>query len=417
MAFIKQEIDNLTHEVPKHGPLQNLKVVFSAVQTAGPWGPHLLAEWGADVIWLEYVKYGGDQLRSYKNSCEIDHRNERSMALDIFAPEGMEIFKKLVEDADIFLVGGKGPNFTEKGITDDFLWAINPQLTICRLSGYGQDGDKDYIYRPCFDGIAQADTGFMSQNGMPGGPPIPSYPYACDMYSALFCCASMLAGVVRARETGKGESIDVAMTEVLLRIEGPYNFCDYLNDGILYPQPGDKDPMVLAEGVFKAKDGYLLFNVLGAPQVKQFMTDIGCEELYGTEDYPVDTAFMPRQTPHGEYVSQKIDEWCLNYTVDEIAKYMEGIGAAYAPVLRFPDVPNHPQYNAREMFVNYDTMEGEDFKAINIVPRFNVNPTKIWRAMPKYGYDTVSILEGLGYGKDQIDDLFEKRVINDYEHQ
>ena len=113
MPYIKQNVNNNLHHPVKAGPLQGVKVVFSAVQVAGPFGPHMMAEWGADVIWIESTKNGGDPLRNYRQA-EADHRNDRSLALDLFSPEGMEIFKQLIADADIFLTAGKGPSLIRR---------------------------------------------------------------------------------------------------------------------------------------------------------------------------------------------------------------------------------------------------------------------------------------------------------------
>jgi L-carnitine CoA-transferase len=410
MAFIKQNVDNSKHYPPKAGPLQDVKVVFSAVQVAGPFGPHLMAEWGADVIWLESTKNGGDPLRAYRQA-EADHRNDRSMALDIFSTEGMEVFKKLIAGADVFLTSGKGPSFIRRGITDEFLWSINPQLVITRISGYGQeDAHPDYLNRACFDGIAQAMSGYMSQNGMPDGPPIPGYPYVGDLFTAVYSCAATLAALTRARETGVGESVDVAMTEVLLRLI-TYNIVDYLNDGIIYDKPGDKDPVQMAVGVYKTKDGFLLMNVLGVPQLKQFFSDIGVEHLYGTEEYPNTMAYIPMLSSKAPLIAEKIDKYMLAKTSAEHQAYFDSIAVACSPVLGFPDLPNHPQYDARKMFVEWETMYGEEYKAVNIVPRFKVNPTKIWRAMPTQGYDNDAILSDLGYSDEEIAELYNKGVI------
>lgn len=410
MPYIKQNVNNNLHRPVKAGPLQGVKVVFSAVQVAGPFGPHLMAEWGADVIWIESTKNGGDPLRNYRQA-EADHRNDRSLALDIFSPEGMEVFKKLIADADVFLTAGKGPSLIKKGITDEFLWAINPSLVIARISGYGQeDADPEYLNRACFDGIAQAMSGYMSQNGMPDGPPIPGYPYVGDLFTAVYGCAATLAALTRARETGKGESIDIAMTEVLMRLE-TYNIVDYLNDGIIYDRPGDKDPVQMAVGVYKTKDGFLLMNVLGVNQLKQFFTDIGLEDLYGTEEYPTTMSYIPMLSSKAPLIAQKIDEYMLTKTNAEHEAYFESIKVACSPVLGFPDLPDHPQYTARKMFVEWDTMTGETYKGVNIVPRFKVNPPQIWRAMPTHGYDNDTILEDLGYSEDQIAELYKKGVI------
>lgn len=406
---IKQNVDNSAHRPPKAGVLQNVKVLFSAKETAGPFGPHLMAEWGADVIWIETTKGGGDTNRNYLQS-EHEHRNDRSLSLDIFSEEGMEIFKKLIKEVDIFLVGGKGPSFIRRGITDEFLWEINPKLVITRLSGYGQEGDPNYINRACYDGIAQAFSGFMSQNGEPGREPLPAYPYVGDYYTAVFGTAATLAALIRAKETGKGESIDLAMYEVLVRME-TYNLINYLNQGVLYDKPGNRDPIQQAVGVYKTKDGYILMNILGREQIKKFMFDIGAGDIYGTEGYPETMSFIPTSSPKVKEIDTLIDTYMLSKTSAEHEAIFLDMKVACSPILTFADLPDHPHYKEREIFVEWETMQGETYKGTNIAPKFKVNKPKIWRAMPKRGYDNDCILGDLGYSEKEIEKLYENGVV------
>jgi L-carnitine CoA-transferase len=406
---VKEFFDNSTHRPPQFGVLQGVKVVFSAVEVAGPLGPHFMAEWGADVIWLENVN-GGDTNRNYRPS-EHEHRNDRSMSLDIFSEEGMEVFKKLIKEAEVFLVAGKGPNFIRKGITDEFLWEINPKLVITRISGYGQeDADPNYIDRPCYDGIAQAMSGYMSQNGTPESP-MPAYPYVGDLFTALFSLSSTLAALIRARETGKGESIDIAMTEVLMRLS-TYNMVDFLNDGRTYPRPGAKDPIQGATGIYKTQDGFLFTNILGRKQMKQLFTMIGCEDIYGTGDFKEGFSFINMNWDKADYVESKVEEYFATKTNEEHIKIFDDMKVAAAPVLSFDDVVKHPQYKARDMWVDWETMTtDETYKGVNVVPRFKVNQPRIWRSMPHIGYDNEAILEDLGYSQDKINEFYDKGVI------
>ena len=110
-------------------------------------------------------------------------------------------------------------------------------------------------------------------------------------------------------------------------------------------------------------------------------------------------------------IAKKIDEYMLTKTNAEHEAHFEAIKVACSPVLGFPDLPDHPQYTARKMFVEWDTMTGETYKGVNIVPRFKVNPPRIWRAMPTHGYDNDAILEDLGYSQAQIADLYGKGII------
>ena len=250
----------------------------------------------------------------------------------------------------------------------------------------------------------------MSQNGEPGGAPLPAYPYVGDYYTAVFGTAATLAALTRARETGKGESIDLAMYEVLVRMES-YNLINYLNEGVIYDKPGNRDPIQQAVGVYKTKDGYILMNILGKEQIKKFMHDIGAGHIYGTEGYPETMSFIPTSSPKVEEVGKLIDDYMASKTSEEHEAIFLEMKVACSSILTFADLPDNPHYKEREIFVEWETMQGETYKGTNICPKFKVNKPEIWRAMPTRGFDNDVILKDLGYSEEKISELYEKKVI------
>jgi L-carnitine CoA-transferase len=150
--------------VPAFGNLQGLKVVYSAVEIAGPVAAQVMAEWGADVTWIENT-FNGDSMRDTTYVKELERRNQRSLSLDIFSEEGKEVLLNLIETADIFIESSKGPAFAKRGITDELLWKHNKSLVIVHISGYGHYGDMDRVNRAAYDQTAQAFSGYLSQNG------------------------------------------------------------------------------------------------------------------------------------------------------------------------------------------------------------------------------------------------------------
>ena len=117
----------LPTEKPSFGPLDDVKVVYAAVELACPKAADLMADWGADVTWLENTG-AGDTIRDTAYIKQAERRNQRSVALNYFSEEGKEIFFKMIKDADIFMEASKGGTWARKGITDEVLWEINPKL-------------------------------------------------------------------------------------------------------------------------------------------------------------------------------------------------------------------------------------------------------------------------------------------------
>ncbi|MFB6468713.1 L-carnitine CoA-transferase [Cytobacillus sp. Hz8] len=394
--------------MPVFGNLQGLKVVYSAVEIAAPEAAQMMAEWGADVTWIENT-FNGDSMRDTTYVKELERRNQHSLSLNLFSEEGREVFLKLIETADIFIESSKGPVYEKRGITDELLWEHNKSLVIVHVSGYGQYGVPDRVNRAAYDQTAQAFSGYLAQNGAEDQPMIAA-PYTGDYMTALMVVGSSLAALHKAQKTGEGESIDVAMYEVMLRM-GAYYMMDYLNGGILYPRAGARHQNLCGIGVYKCKDGFLSLCLYGAPQNKAILERIGLGYLWGTDEYPEGTTALWLDSPKADLIQQKIEEYLLTQPVDEVEKDFSDCKIAANKMLTFEELPDHPHFIEREAFIEWETIEGKKCKGPNIFPKFKNNPGQVWRPMPTLGMDTEDILLNLGYSNERIQELCEKRII------
>lgn len=158
-------------EMPKFGNLQGIKVLSIGSAIAGPFVGTLFAEQGADVIYAEST-ISPDMFRMFGDVFTVEHRNQRSITLDVPSPGGRRILARLLEKCDLLVENSKGGTWAKWGLTDDVLWKINPKLVIAHISGFGQTGDPAYISRGSFDPIGQAFSGFMAINGEPDPAPL-----------------------------------------------------------------------------------------------------------------------------------------------------------------------------------------------------------------------------------------------------
>ena len=304
-------------EKPSYGPLDGVKVVYAAVELACPKAADLMADWGADVVWLENTG-AGDTIRDTAYVKQAERRNQRSVALNYFSEEGKKVFFDLVKDADIFMEASKGGTWARKGITDDVLWELNPKMVIVHVSGFGQEGDPKMVKRAAYDLTVMAYSGIIMQNGTEEQPMLPG-PYAGDYFNTLMIASSALAALYKAEKSGKGESIDLAMYETLLAI-GQYYLVDYLNEGIKWPRPGARNQNLCGIGEFKCKDGFLGVCLYGVDQNKYFLETIGLGHLWGTEDIPEDTSGLWLSNPHADEIQKAFEEYCLansKYDIEE----------------------------------------------------------------------------------------------------
>ncbi len=398
----------VAYEVPAFGPLQGVKVVYSAVEIAVPTTCQIMAEWGADVTWLENV-YTGDSMRDTKYVKEHERKNMKSLSINIFSDEGKEILLKLVKDADIFIESSKGPAFAKRGITDELLWGVNPKLVIVHISGFGHTGDPAMVNRAAYDITTQAYSGYLIQNGSPKEP-MYAGPYAGDYFSGLFTLGSALAALHKAQVSGIGESVDVAMYEAMLRV-GSYYMMDYLNEGTIYPRPGQGHQNLCGIGVYECADGYISLCLYGVKQNKYLLETIGLGHIWGTEEYPEDTSALWLNGPKAELIEEKLRAYLGTQRRTDVEKDFSEHAIAAQVVMTFDDIVKERHFKEREAFVELENVEGKTIKMPGIFPKFKRNPGQIWRPMPTLGMDTENILTDLGYSKSQIDALSEKNIV------
>lgn len=388
--------------VPEFGVLSGVKVVYAAVEIAAPTAAALMAEWGADVVWIENTRTG-DSMRDTAWVKEMERRNQRSVALNPFTDQGREVLLDLVADADIFIESSKGPTYARRGITDELLWERNPALVIVHVSGFGQYGVPERVNRAAYDLTVQAYSGYLAQNGTPEQPMAP-LPYVGDYFTSEMVTASALAALHKARTTGQGESIDVAMYEVMLRV-GAYYLMDYLNAGTRYPRPGARHPNLCGIGEYRCADGFIGLCVYGVPQNKYLLERIGLGHLWGTEDYPEDTAALWLDGPAAQLIEEHLDAFCLTQKARELEDELSAVGIAANAVLEFDDLLAEEHVAQREAIVDWRTHDGDPVRGVGIVPKFVRHPGRIWRPMPTLGMDTDTVLAEAGYAPERIERL------------
>ncbi len=398
----------LATEKPTFGVLDDLKVVYAAVELAVPKACCLMAEWGADVTWLENTG-AGDTIRDTAWVKQAERRNQRSVALDYFSEAGKQVLLRMLAEADVFIESSKGGTWAKKGLTDEVLWAVNPKLVIVHVSGFGQTGVPEMVTRAAYDLTVMAYSGYMSQNGTPEQPMNPG-PYAGDYFNSLMILSSTLAALHKVARTGRGEAIDVAMYETLLAI-GQYYLVDYLNAGVVWPRPGPRNQNLCAIGEYKCADGFIGLCVYGVTQNRYLLETIGLGELWGTADYPEDTSALWLSSPKAQLIEAKLEEYLATQKVADVERDFSANRIAAQKVMEFPDLVAEEHLTERGVWLDWQTADGEQFKGLGVFPRFGQHPGQVWRPMPHQGYDTSNVLARLGYTPAEITGLIESGVI------
>ncbi len=396
---------------PRFGSMEGVRVLGVGTNIAGPVACTFFAEQGASVIQVESTK-APDMFRNMGNAWAIEHRNSRSIALDVRSEKGEEVLKKLIAQSDILIESSKGGTWKRWGLDDEALWAINPALVIAHVSGYGQTGVDDYISRASFDTIGQAFGGYVAVNGMPDPAlPLPVVPYTCDYVTALFTAMATSMALYRARATGEGESVDVAQYEVMARIQGNF-LIDAVNGGSQPPRLGNfGNAFVAIPNVMRCADGNCVTFALGGAAVCK-----RAEELLGLAtdpDFePFHAGYRKADGPRAQKMLEALQAYCDAHSAQEVNDAFNDRQIPCSMIMTFEMMVENEQYQARNTLITWDDpVHDKEVLGVGCIPAFTRNPGQVFRGGPAYGMDNDDVLEELGFASGEIAQMYAEGII------
>jgi crotonobetainyl-CoA:carnitine CoA-transferase CaiB-like acyl-CoA transferase len=265
---------------PKGAPtaLDGLLVVDFTRVVAGPACTQTLADFGAEVIKIENPD-GGDDTRAYEHA-EIGgesaaylslNRNKRGIALDLTVSEAREVARELISRADVVVENFSAGVMRKFGLDYASVAPTNPRLVYCSISAYGRKGP--FASRPGFDPITQAESGFMSLNGFPDGPPVRTGPPIVDMATGMSACNAILLGLLARERLGHGQHVEVALFDIAMSMTGFYGMA-YLISGTNPGRFGNSPNGSPTVGVYEASDGPLYMACANDRLYRRLVTEV-----------------------------------------------------------------------------------------------------------------------------------------------
>ena len=400
------------------GPLQGVRIISTGTIVAEPFAAALAAEMGAEVIQIERPKIG-DVTRSLANGIDgegptinhlwaQDRRNTFYTTLDFATPEGKDMFLRLVTGADIWMESSKAGTYSNWGLDDAAIHAVNPALVITHVSGYGQTGHPDYLNRASYDPIGQAFGGTMGITGSPDPePPMTARPLAADYTTSQMCLWSTLAAYIYALRTGKGQVIDLAQYEAVHKVLSG-TMVEYFSSGVNPERRGNKSGRSQPFGSYHAQDGWLVIAALGS------VFDRVCGVLgLDTSGGHWDEARLNLDSIPGIEFDAILRGWVEGRTVQEVVEIMNVAQVGCSAVMTPKDIAEDPHYKAREIHTEWEDITlGRKIKGIGIIPKFSETPGKIWRGSTPLGYDNDTVYgHFLGLDTTELDQLRERGII------
>jgi formyl-CoA transferase len=258
--------------------LDGLLVIDFTRVVAGPACTQTLADFGAEVIKIENPD-GGDDTRAYEHA-EIGgesaaylslNRNKRCIALDLAVPAAREIAKELISKADVVVENFSGGVMRKFGLDYESVAGANPRLIYCSISAYGRKGA--FATRPGFDPITQAESGFMSLNGFPDGPPVRTGPPIVDIATGMSACNAIFLALLARDRLGRGQYVEVALFDIAMAMTGFFGMA-YLINGQNPGRFGNSPNGSPTVGVFEASDGPLYMACANERLFRRLATEV-----------------------------------------------------------------------------------------------------------------------------------------------
>ena len=393
---------------PASAALSRFTVLDLTRVRSGPTCVRQLADWGANVIKIELPEAldKAEGLGGARHGPDFQnlHRNKRSMTLNLKDKEGLGVFKKLVESADVVVENFRPDVKSRLGIDYDSLAAVNPGIILASISGFGQDGP--YKGRPGFDQIAQGMGGLMSITGAPGkGPMRVGIPIA-DLCAGLLCAHGIMVALLEREESGKGQWVDVSLLQAQIFMLD-FQAARWTMKNDVPQQAGNDHPTSIPTGVFETSDGYINLAVAGGAIWERF-----CKA--------VDAARWIDDPKYKTGPDRSANRAALNAEITEITKTKDS--ATWIDIFNEAGVPAGPIYSIDQVFADpqvqhlkmAETVHSPAIGEIELVAQavnLSRTPSSLAVAPPERGAETDEVLSDLGYSDEQIADLHQRNIV------
>lgn len=391
--------------------LAGVRVIELGQLIAGPFCGKTLGDFGAEVIKIE-PPGTGDPLRKWRLLkdgtsvwWQVQSRNKQSLTLDLRSPEGQEIVRKLVVEADVLIENFKPGTLEAWGLGWEALSKINPRLVMLRVSGFGQDGP--YHDRPGFGVVAEAMGGLRHLTGEPGRVPVRVGLSIGDTLAALHGTIGVLLALYHCKVNGgPGQVIDVALYESVFNCTESL-LPEYSAFGVVREPSGSALPGIAPSNAYSCIDGVVLVAGNGDSIFKRLMKVIGRDDLATEPDLATNDGRVKRVTE----IDAAISEWTRAQTVAVALAALETAQVPAGRIYSAKDIAEDPHYRARDMIERVTTRDGYEIEMPGIVPKLSATPGAIHSPAPRLGEDTAEILQRLGFDAARIETLAAQKII------
>jgi formyl-CoA transferase len=388
-----------------NGPLSRFTVIDLTRVRAGPTAVRQLADWGADVIKIESPD-GDAGLGGERHGPDFQnlHRNKRSLTLNLKAPDGLAIMKRLVARADVVVENYRPDVKFRLGVDYESLKAINPRIVYASISGFGQDGP--YVDRPGFDQIAQGMGGLMSITGEPGrGPMRVGIPVA-DLTAGIFAAMGILVALLEREQSGEGQWVKSSLLGAQISMLD-FQAARWTIGKEVPGQAGNNHPTSIPTGVFATEDGYINIAAAGDDIYKRLCKALDAPHLAADPLFASGRA----RSANRDALNEAIEAITRTKPSAHWIEVMNKAGAPAGPIYTMDQVFADPQVKHLAMTRTVPHKVLGDVEVIGQPIELSRTPWSIRSATPEAGEHTDAVLAELGYGAAEIAALRAAKVV------
>ncbi len=376
------------------GPLNGIRVLDLSRLFAGNVLTQILGDFGAEVIKVEPPE--GDTLRAWQTKGVSTHwkiyaRNKKSLALDLREPAAIELLRRLIPSATL-LIESFRPGVLEKmGLAPTDLHALNPKLTVVRISGWGQDGP--YSQRPGFGTIIEGMSNFAAINGFEDREPVLPPMYLADGVAGLYGASAVMIALREVEQNGgRGQVIDLPLLDPLFAILSP-QAANYRLTGKTRPRTGSRSTNSAPRNVYLCSDRkYVALSASTQGMAERLFRAMGRADLLKDPRFRTNDDRVKNVAELDAIIAAFMDR----HTQAENVTFFEKAEVTVGPIYDVPQILEDPHFIQREILADYPDPETSSLAMHHVVPRLLGTPGSIRTPAPRLGEHNRALLAELG---------------------
>ncbi|MDF1733980.1 MAG: CoA transferase [Minwuia sp.] len=381
------------------GPLSGFRILDLSAVISGPFGTMILADQGADVIKVEpvggdFTRAAGNRMNGMSASFLNNNRNKRSIAVDLKAPGGVDLIKRLAKDADVLVQNFRPGVMDRLGLGEDAIREVRPDIVYVSLSGFGEKGP--FSGKPVYDPIVQALSGLASvQGGSDQQRPRLLRTILPDKLTAITASQAITAALLARERTGEGQHVRLSMLDAVVAFlwSSDMGGQTYVGKDVSQQRAASYIDLI-----YETKDGHMSVAVMTNPQWKALA------EATGHPEWLADPRFATTELRDLNINDrlELIQSVLVERTTDEWMALLEPAGVPCAPVLHRKDMIHHPQVQASGIVMENDHPVAGPLRQARNAARFSATEPEYRFGAPQLGEHTDEILREAGFSDVEI---------------